>query len=87
MKQALLITPCNSVHTFGMNYPIDVVYLSDDDRIVKLREYLVPRRISGCIRAKQVLEFAYGATAHFNLKMGQRIAYRRDVNEEAIENI
>lgn len=32
--EGLLISPCRSVHTFGMRYPIDVLFLAADGRVV-----------------------------------------------------
>ena len=32
----LIITPCNSVHTFGMAYPIDVLFVDRNHRIIKI---------------------------------------------------
>ncbi len=34
----MLITPCKSVHTFFMRFPIDVVYLDREMRVVALYE-------------------------------------------------
>lgn len=32
----LLIKPCSSVHTFGMRYPIDVLFVDKNHKIVKI---------------------------------------------------
>jgi uncharacterized membrane protein (UPF0127 family) len=74
--QALLIAPCNSVHCIGMRYAIDVVYLSAQGDIVKLVPALRPWRMSACTGARQVLEFAAGAIAHYDLRVGQRLTIR-----------
>ena len=74
--QALLISPCNSVHCIGMRYPIDVAYLSAQGDIVKLVPNLRPWRMSACAGARRVLEFAAGAIAHFDLRLGQRLDVR-----------
>ena len=52
----LLIPRCNSVHTFGMRFPIDVVFL--DARGLELeRRHAVPRRrVVSCRRAAAVAE-------------------------------
>ena len=34
--QALQIVPCNGIHSLGMKYPIDVLYLDKDNTILKL---------------------------------------------------
>lgn len=55
---ALLITPCSSVHTVGMRYPIDIVFLDRDMRTLKVEFNVKPGRLLvACPGAKSVLEF------------------------------
>ncbi|QWV95112.1 DUF192 domain-containing protein [Geomonas oryzisoli] len=59
--QALWIKPCNSVHTFGMKFPIDVAFLDREQRVVALVTTLAPNRISGYHpTASSVLELPAG---------------------------
>ncbi len=44
--RALLIGPCRSVHTFHMRFPIDVVFLDKDSRVVGMEEAMKPWRVS-----------------------------------------
>lgn len=58
---ALLLSPCNSVHTFFMKFPIDVVYLDKDMNIVKVVKKMQPWKINfGGRRAKYVMELPAG---------------------------
>lgn len=43
--EGLLITRCKSIHTIGMAYPIDVLYLDADMRIVSVAHSVQPRRV------------------------------------------
>lgn len=53
----LLLVPCNSVHTFGMKYPIDVIHADSTGKILKLLTALAPNRIGPFVRrASWVLE-------------------------------
>jgi uncharacterized membrane protein (UPF0127 family) len=52
----LLIPRCRSVHTFGMRFPIDVLFLDDDDRVIELRRAIPPCRVIRCPGAMAVLE-------------------------------
>ncbi len=52
----LLIKGCASVHTFFMTYPIHLIYLDKDDRILKIVHSLSPWRVSACKNAASVLE-------------------------------
>jgi len=56
----LWIIPCESVHTFWMRFPIDLVYLDRKNRIRKLVSDVPAWRISGCIRAHSVVELPAG---------------------------
>jgi uncharacterized membrane protein (UPF0127 family) len=59
---ALLLSPASQVHTFGMKYPIDVVFADGGGRVVHVVRNMKPRRISKWVRgAKTVLELAAGS--------------------------
>jgi len=42
----LILRPCNSVHTFFMRFPIDVLFLDKDNRVVDALDNLAPFRLS-----------------------------------------
>jgi uncharacterized protein len=52
----LLIPRCASVHTFGMRFALDLVFLDGDGRALERREAVPPRRIASCRGARAVLE-------------------------------
>lgn len=59
--QALVIKPCNSVHTLFMRFPIDVLFLDSNNRIVKAIANMKPFRISGIyFQASFVIELPSG---------------------------
>ena len=57
---ALLFPRCRSVHTFGMRFAIDVVFLDSRGRVVRVVCGLRPGRIVLCRRAESVLELRAG---------------------------
>lgn len=57
----LLIPRCASVHTFGMRFALDLVFLDRDGRPCSLRR-VPPRRLAWDRRASAVLELPAGAT-------------------------
>lgn len=59
-NQALLIRPCNSVHTVGMRFPISVIFLARDYRVLKVVPCLKPWQFAYCRKAYCVLELAAG---------------------------
>ncbi|SFE45791.1 DUF192 domain-containing protein [Trichococcus pasteurii] len=53
----LMIKPCNSVHCFFMKFPIDVIFLDKEDRVVHIAGNMKPGTISPIVkRAKYVVE-------------------------------
>jgi uncharacterized membrane protein (UPF0127 family) len=53
----LLIIPCQGVHTLGMLFPIDIVVLDDEWKVIEVRRDLRPFRITPLFwRAAAVLE-------------------------------
>jgi uncharacterized membrane protein (UPF0127 family) len=58
--EGLWIIPCESVHTFWMRFPIDLVYLDRKKRIVKLCDAVPPWRLSVCLWAHSILELPSG---------------------------
>ncbi|HVB99396.1 MAG TPA: DUF192 domain-containing protein [Candidatus Dormibacteraeota bacterium] len=56
--RGLWITPSCGVHTIGMLFPIDLVFVDKDGRVVGVQEFVRPFRISRvCLKANSVLEF------------------------------
>lgn len=58
--EGLWIVPCESVHTFFMRFPIDLVYLDRRGRIRKVRSNVRPWRLSACLTAHSILELPAG---------------------------
>ena len=75
-NQGLWITPCNSVHTIGMSYSLDLIYLNRAHLIVKCVQQCVPRRISMCWFAKSVLEVPAGTIHRLNLSCGMQMLWQ-----------
>lgn len=74
--QGLLIDPCPSVHTVGMSYPLDLVFLDADFRLLEQISELKPLRWAACRRARATLELAPGTLAALALKPGDRLEWR-----------
>jgi len=77
LGEGMLIRPCRWIHTFGMSFPIDVIYVSRDWRIVAVSESLRPRRIDRpVLRAWFVVEMAAGAIRYTGIAVGDRLELR-----------
>jgi len=71
---AMWLAPCRSIHTVGMRFAIDVVFLDRDWRVVTIREAVVPFRLAwGGWRARGVLEFAAGEVARLKIARDQQL--------------
>lgn len=75
--EGLLITPCEGVHTFGMKFPIDVIYLSKKRVVLKIRPNMPKRRISFCLRAHSVLELPAGTAGSTGTTVGDQLEIER----------
>jgi uncharacterized membrane protein (UPF0127 family) len=66
----MLIDAAPSVHTFFMRFPIDVVFLDRDWRVVRVVHRLRPWRVAGARRAVAALELPAGAAAEAGIEEG-----------------
>lgn len=56
-REGLLLTPCNSIHCFFMRFAIDVAFVDEDGKVLKIIPNMKPGRISPIVRhAKMVVE-------------------------------
>jgi uncharacterized protein len=58
---ALLLPRCRSVHTFGMRFALDLVWLDGAGQIVRIDRAVPPYRVRSCRRARSVLELRASA--------------------------
>ena len=59
--QGLWLKPCRQVHTWFMRYPIDVVFLDAELKVVAVQRRMRPWRVSPLfMRARSALELAAG---------------------------
>jgi uncharacterized protein len=74
--QGLWIRPCQSIHTFWMRFPIDVLFLDHEGIIVHLIESMKPFRISKHIlKARSVLELPAFSIQGTDTQLGDRIEF------------
>ena len=71
----LLLRPAPSIQTFFMRFPIDVVFLDRDGRVLKIAPELRPWRAAGCRGARQVLELPAGEAARRGITTGDRLVW------------
>lgn len=71
--EGLWIAPCESVHTFFMRFPIDLVYLDRERRIKKARSAVGPWRMSACFSAHSILELPAGTIRETQTERGDAL--------------
>ena len=74
--QGVLFPGTSSVHTHFMRFPIDVVFLDDERRVVAIRPKLRPWRFASAKGARSVLELAAGECARVGLAKGDALVER-----------
>jgi uncharacterized membrane protein (UPF0127 family) len=57
----LLIEGCSSVHSFGMRFALDLVFLGDGGTVLRVERAVPPYRVRSCAGASAVLELPSGA--------------------------
>ena len=60
VNAGLWLVPCQAIHTFGLGYAIDVLFISRTCRIIKVVHNLRPGRITVCFAAHSVVELRGG---------------------------
>ncbi|MFQ5915281.1 MAG: DUF192 domain-containing protein [Nitrospinota bacterium] len=72
--EALLLDPCKAIHTTGMRFPIDALFLDRGGRVVRVAEGIPPGRLMvGAWRSRRVLELPAGTIASTGTQVGDRI--------------
>jgi uncharacterized membrane protein (UPF0127 family) len=71
----LWIVPCESVHTFFMKFPIDLVYIDRNKKVKKVRSSVGPWRLSACFSAHSILELPAGAANHAETQRGDQLEF------------
>ena len=74
--EALALSPCGSIHTFFMRFPIDAVFLDRRGRVVRALARLRPWRATRFhLRAEQVVELPEGSLARTGTCQGDELAF------------
>ena len=71
--EGMLIKPAPSVHTFFMRFPIDVLFLDRDMRVLRIARELRPWRMAACRKARAVLELPAGEAERRGVRVGDRL--------------
>lgn len=70
----LWISPCNGIHTLGMLFAIDVLFLNEEGEVIRLIANLKPWRFCGpVVLACTVVEMPAGTISISHITLGSRL--------------
>jgi uncharacterized protein len=74
LGRGLWIVPSRGVHTIGMLFPIDLIFLSEQKEVVYVEEHVRPFRISAVsLKATSVLELPPHTIYRSGTQVGDRL--------------
>ena len=75
--EGLWIAPTEAVHTFGMNFPIDVLFLDKKRKVLKIKKEMPRSRMALCLRAHSVLELPSGTADAMHTVAGDQLEFEK----------
>ena len=65
----LMLSPANSVHTFWMRFPLDLIFLDGNGKVILTYNNITPNRICPAVKgAGYVLETTAGTVAKYDIQ-------------------
>lgn len=72
--EGFIISDCGSIHTFFMNFAIDVIFLNYEHTVVRIKKSLVPFRLLDCpFTGNITIELPVGTIDVSGTEVGDRI--------------
>jgi uncharacterized protein len=76
--RGLWIVPSRGVHTIGMLFPIDLIFLSKEKQVIHVEEHVRPFRISAVsLKASSILELPAHTIYRTGTKIGDQLEIAR----------
>jgi uncharacterized membrane protein (UPF0127 family) len=69
----MLITPCNAIHTIGMKFNIDIVFIDKQNKVTSIKSRMSKNSFTKDLSAKHVLELPAGRLEQTDIKPGDYI--------------
>lgn len=75
-KEGMLFIPGGSIHTIGMRFPIDVIYLDGENRVLKIVSEMKSFRVSFAPKGtNRVLELSSGNAKRTGIYLDQTLVF------------
>lgn len=72
--RGMIFRPARGIHTYFMRFPIDLIYLDRENRVVKIRPAMAPWRFD-FTSASAVIEMNAGASAANDIRPGDVLVF------------
>ena len=79
-NHAMLFPRCRAVHTLGMAFAIDLVWLDETGKVIAQTESLKPWRFAHCPKAAMALEMPASSIASKGIRLHQKMEFRPCAN-------
>ena len=70
-REGIILYPCSSIHCFGMKFPIDVIFLDKEKRVLSIYKNLQPNKMVSEKKAVYTIEMKGGMVQKKRLKIGE----------------
>ncbi|MBF6611950.1 MAG: DUF192 domain-containing protein [Chloroflexi bacterium] len=71
----LVIEPCNSIHMFFMRYPLDILFLDKEGKVLFMYKGIKPWRVGRIVKgARMAVELPEGAIGGSGTAVGDTVA-------------
>ncbi len=75
--EGVWISPCNSIHSFGMRFEFDALFIDGDNKVNGLYKHFRRNRVSGIFwRARGVLELPAGTIERTGTEVGDEVEFQ-----------
>jgi len=75
--EGLWIAPCEAVHTIGMKFAIDVLFLDKKKKVLKIKPAMPRWRMAISLFAHSVLELPSGRAAETQTSAGDQLEFEK----------
>jgi uncharacterized membrane protein (UPF0127 family) len=75
--EGLWIAPCEAVHTIGMKFPIDVLFLDRKKKVLKVKRAMPRWRMAASLFAHSVLELPSGRAVETGTVAGDQLEFEK----------
>jgi len=74
--EGMVLVPCRQIHMVGMTFPIDVVFVDEEYRVIRILENIQPGEIGPLVeQAVLAVEVPVGMARNNNINLGDVVSF------------